>query len=124
MGDANYAGELDIAVRAVHMACALCQIVQEGLVSHGTGQVKSKDDDSLVTVAGTLLLLASFSLSLCVGFAYEQNPSSRMNTDNELVKYKTNEDLHCSFSRPGYLISVKCLTLIMETIRVIAKQYQ
>ncbi|CAN1154119.1 PAP-specific phosphatase HAL2-like [Linum perenne] len=51
MGDANYARELDVAVRAVHMACALCQRVQEGLVSHGTGQVKSKDDDSLVTVA-------------------------------------------------------------------------
>ncbi|CAN1239035.1 PAP-specific phosphatase HAL2-like [Linum grandiflorum] len=51
MGDANYTRELDIAVRAVHMACALCQRVQKGLVSHGTGQVKSKDDDSLVTVA-------------------------------------------------------------------------
>ncbi|CAI0375915.1 unnamed protein product [Linum tenue] len=51
MGDANYERELDVAVRAVHMACALCQRVQAGLVSHGTGQVKSKDDDSPVTVA-------------------------------------------------------------------------
>ncbi|CAL1352798.1 unnamed protein product [Linum trigynum] len=51
MGDANYARELGVAVRAVHMACALCQRVQAGLVSHGTGQVKSKDDDSPVTVA-------------------------------------------------------------------------
>ncbi|CAI0439058.1 unnamed protein product, partial [Linum tenue] len=51
MGDAKYARELDVAVRAVHMACALCQRVRAGLASHGTGQVKSKDDDSPVTVA-------------------------------------------------------------------------
>ena len=52
MEDDTYAKELDVAVRVVHMACALCQRVQEGLVSAGTDQVKAKDDDSPVTIAG------------------------------------------------------------------------
>ena len=53
MGENNYAKELDVAVRVVHMACSLCQRVQEGLVSSTSNDhVKSKDDDSLVTVAG------------------------------------------------------------------------
>ncbi|PRQ31394.1 putative 3'(2'),5'-bisphosphate nucleotidase [Rosa chinensis] len=51
MEDDKYAKELDVAVRVVHMACALCQRVQEGLVSASTDQVKSKDDDSPVTIA-------------------------------------------------------------------------
>ncbi|KAL6205665.1 hypothetical protein ACLB2K_022920 [Fragaria x ananassa] len=51
MEDDKYAKELDVAVRAVHMACALCQRVQEGLVSASIDQVKSKDDDSPVTIA-------------------------------------------------------------------------
>lgn len=69
MGDNNYAKELDVAVRVVHMACSLCQRVQEGLVSSSSNDhVKSKDDDSLVTVADwsvqatvSLMLSESFS---------------------------------------------------------------
>lgn len=46
--------QLDIAVRVVQMACSLCRRVQRGLVStSGDNHVKSKDDDSPVTVAGT-----------------------------------------------------------------------
>lgn len=53
MGSENYSKELDVAVRVVHMACSLCQRVQEGLVSvEKSEQVKSKDDDSPVTIAG------------------------------------------------------------------------
>lgn len=48
-----YAKELDVAVRVVHMACSLCRRVQERVVSTRGDQVKSKDDDSPVTVAGT-----------------------------------------------------------------------
>lgn len=48
----KYSEELDVAVRAVHLACSLCQRVQEGLVSTSSDHVKSKDDDSPVTVAG------------------------------------------------------------------------
>ncbi|XP_062077963.1 PAP-specific phosphatase HAL2-like [Humulus lupulus] len=47
----KYSKELDIAVRVVHMACSLCQRVQKGFVSTDSEQVKSKDDDSLVTMA-------------------------------------------------------------------------
>ncbi|KAK9938192.1 hypothetical protein M0R45_014945 [Rubus argutus] len=51
MEDDKYAKELDVAVRVVHMACSLCQRVQEGLVSASSDQVKSKVDDSPVTIA-------------------------------------------------------------------------
>ncbi|KAF5728015.1 PAP-specific phosphatase HAL2-like [Tripterygium wilfordii] len=50
-GEGKYARELDVAVRVVHMVCALCQRVQDGLVSASSGQVTSKDDDSPVTIA-------------------------------------------------------------------------
>lgn len=49
----KYYEELNVAVRAVQMACALCQRVQDGLISKSSnGQVQSKDDNSPVTVAG------------------------------------------------------------------------
>lgn len=54
MDDGMYSEELSVAVRVVHMACCLCRRVQENLVSTSSEQVKSKDDDSPVTVAGIL----------------------------------------------------------------------
>jgi len=36
----------------VQMACSLCQRVQDGLVGRKGDQIKAKDDDSPVTVAG------------------------------------------------------------------------
>lgn len=47
----NYSKELDIAVKAVQMACSLCQRVQDGLISKSNSFVQSKLDNSLVTVA-------------------------------------------------------------------------
>ncbi|XP_059439660.1 PAP-specific phosphatase HAL2-like [Corylus avellana] len=47
----KYYKELDVAVRAVQMACALCQRVQDSLIAKTNGQVQSKDDNSPVTVA-------------------------------------------------------------------------
>lgn len=46
----EYSKELDVAVRAVQMACSLCHKVQGTLISND--QVPSKHDNSLVTVAG------------------------------------------------------------------------
>lgn len=46
------AKELDVAVRAVQMACSLCQRVQDSLISKTGDEVQSKDDNSPVTVAG------------------------------------------------------------------------
>lgn len=58
MGDEKYAKELDVAVKAVHMACSLCRRVQHGLISRTGDEVKSKDDDSPVTVAGISLFFS------------------------------------------------------------------
>ncbi|KAH9603195.1 hypothetical protein KSS87_021915 [Heliosperma pusillum] len=51
MEDMEFSKELDVAVKVVHLACSLCQRVQSSLISSNSDQVKSKDDDSLVTVA-------------------------------------------------------------------------
>ena len=48
----KYSKEVEVAVRAVQMACALCQRVQGNSISKTDGQVQSKDDNSPVTVAG------------------------------------------------------------------------
>lgn len=48
----KYSQELEIAVRAVQMACSLCQRVQDNLLSKSSAVVQSKDDNSPVTVAG------------------------------------------------------------------------
>lgn len=51
----KYARELEVAVKAVHMASLLCRRVQESLVFERNVNVQSKDDDSPVTVAGMIL---------------------------------------------------------------------
>lgn len=48
----QYFKELDVAVRAVQMACSLCRRVQDSLISKTGNDVQSKDDNSPVTVAG------------------------------------------------------------------------
>lgn len=53
MENEKYSKELNVAVRVVHMACSLCEKVQNELISTNSDLVKSKDDDSLVTIAGT-----------------------------------------------------------------------
>ncbi|KAK6932504.1 Inositol monophosphatase-like [Dillenia turbinata] len=47
----KYSKELDVAVRAVQMACSLCQRVQESIISKTSDVVQSKEDNSPVTVA-------------------------------------------------------------------------
>lgn len=66
-GQFLFSKELDVAVRVVHLACALCQRVQNSLLSSNGSQVNSKDDDSLVTVAGNLIKLI-FSTFCDLGF--------------------------------------------------------
>ncbi|PQQ04002.1 PAP-specific phosphatase HAL2-like isoform X1 [Prunus yedoensis var. nudiflora] len=43
----NYSQESDMAVRAVQLACSLCQRVQNSLISYTRNEVQSKDDNSL-----------------------------------------------------------------------------
>ncbi|KAK4271458.1 hypothetical protein QN277_020155 [Acacia crassicarpa] len=66
----DYSKELDVAVRAVQMACSLCQKVQENLIvqSKSDTQVHSKDDNSPVTVADwSVQGVVSWILSECLG---------------------------------------------------------
>lgn len=67
MDNAMYSEELAVAVRVVHMACCLCQRVQDGLVGTSSEQVKSKDDDSPVTVAG-IFLFPLFSIPILLNW--------------------------------------------------------
>lgn len=46
-----YSKELGVGVRAVHMACLLCQKIQHALVLETNEHVSSKDDNSPVTIA-------------------------------------------------------------------------
>lgn len=59
----DFSKELEVAVKAVHMACLLCEQVQTSLVPKSSEandqQVHSKDDNSPVTVAGKQCLLLS-----------------------------------------------------------------
>ncbi|XP_041027197.1 PAP-specific phosphatase HAL2-like isoform X1 [Juglans microcarpa x Juglans regia] len=63
LGDASaepekFYKELDVAVRAVQMACSLCQRVQDSLISKSKDQVHSKDDSSPVTIADWIVQAA------------------------------------------------------------------
>nr|XP_043623881.1 PAP-specific phosphatase HAL2-like [Erigeron canadensis] len=50
--DEKYCKELEIAVKAVHVACLLCSKVQESLIFNGNDDnVQAKDDNSPVTIA-------------------------------------------------------------------------
>lgn len=65
MKDDGYERELYVAVRAVHMACWVCQRVQDKLVSGSRDQVRSKDDDSPVIVAGAQFRCECDALVCC-----------------------------------------------------------
>ncbi|KAJ7946920.1 PAP-specific phosphatase HAL2-like [Quillaja saponaria] len=67
-----YSKELDVAVKAVQMACSLCQKVQENLISktksNGQVQMHSKDDSSPVTIADwSVQAIVSWVLSESLG---------------------------------------------------------
>lgn len=75
MDKGKYSEELNVAVRVVHMACFLCQKVQKGLAfSISDDVVQSKDDDSPVTVAGSISCFINFS-SLLVPLNFPSNSS-------------------------------------------------
>lgn len=65
--EGKYSKELDVAVRAVQMACFLCQKLQENFISKSNIQVQSKDDNSPVTLAGIshYFLLSVFFFFYC-----------------------------------------------------------
>lgn len=70
----KYSEELEVAVKAVHMACLLCKGVQESLIARSDERVQSKDDDSPVTVAGnSAAVLFLFCFLLFYLFIYLVN---------------------------------------------------
>ncbi|KAH9650889.1 phosphoadenylate 3'-nucleotidase [Citrus sinensis] len=89
MEEGKYAKELDVAVRVVHMACSLCQRVQQKLVSSSDdGHVKSKDDDSPVTVAdwsvqATVSLMLSETLVENLSIVAEEDVQTLTKADSE-----------------------------------------
>ncbi|KAJ4975782.1 hypothetical protein NE237_000888 [Protea cynaroides] len=66
----RYSKELDVAVKVVQMVSSLCERVQEHLISESNEQVKSKDDNSPVTVADWSVQ-ATVSLMLSESFGSE-----------------------------------------------------
>ncbi|GLT74765.1 hypothetical protein SLA2020_465430 [Shorea laevis] len=102
MEEDKYAKELEVAVRIVHIACSLCQKVQKGLLSAGDEQVKSKDDDSPVTVADwSVQAVVSWLLSEFFGFqnvsivAEEDVQTLSMSDSSHLLKAVVNTVNEC-----------------------------
>ncbi|KAI4333713.1 hypothetical protein L6164_018486 [Bauhinia variegata] len=79
----KYAKELEVAVRIVHLACALCGRVQDRLLTMSSDHVMSKDDDSPVTVAD-LSVQATISWLLSDNFG-SQNVSIVAEEDVETI---------------------------------------
>ncbi|CDO99612.1 unnamed protein product [Coffea canephora] len=91
----EFSKELEVAVKAVHMACMLCQRVQESLVSEtheaNDQQVHSKDDNSPVTVADwSVQATVSWVLSEAFG---SENVSIVAEEDVEVLSKASSADL-------------------------------
>nr|KYP68946.1 hypothetical protein KK1_022596 [Cajanus cajan] len=84
MEEDKYAKELEVAVRVVHVACALCGRVQERLLATSNDHVLSKDDDSPVTVAEDFSVQAIISWLLSEIFGV-QNVSIVAEEDIETI---------------------------------------
>lgn len=89
--DNLYSEELEVAVKAVHMACLLCEKVQQSLVSKGLDQVHSKNDNSPVTVADwSVQATISWVLSEAFG---KENVSIVAEEDVELLSKASSPNL-------------------------------
>ncbi|GAB2243308.1 hypothetical protein Droror1_Dr00020083 [Drosera rotundifolia] len=83
MADDEFSKELDVAVRVVHLACYLCQRLQESLLSNAGDHVRAKDDDSPVTVADfSVQAIVSWVLSESFG---SENVSIVAEEDAEIL---------------------------------------
>ncbi|KAL8147806.1 3',5'-bisphosphate nucleotidase AHL [Apium graveolens] len=103
MENDKYAEELDVGVKVVQMACSLCKTVQKALVSGSFNQVKSKNDDSPVTVADWSVqatvswMLCKYFGSQSVSIIAEEDVQALSETDSvgllEMVVNTVNETL-------------------------------
>ncbi|XP_077254078.1 HAL2-like protein [Tasmannia lanceolata] len=105
----NFSKELDVAVRVVQMACSLCQRVQERLIQNSADQIKSKEDNSPVTVADwSVQATISWVLSECFGCANvsivaEEDVQTLSRADEEgLLKSVVSTVNECLAEAPKY----------------------
>ncbi|XP_007021305.2 PREDICTED: PAP-specific phosphatase HAL2-like [Theobroma cacao] len=105
----KYGKELDLAVRIVHMACSLCQKVQQRLVSSSAEQVLAKDDDSPVTIADWSVqatvswLLSEFLEGQNVSIVAEEDVQTLSKSDAaDLLAAVVNSVNECLAEAPKY----------------------
>ncbi|XP_043690112.1 PAP-specific phosphatase HAL2-like [Telopea speciosissima] len=91
--------ELDVAVRVVQMVCSLCEKVQDNLITKSNEQVKSKDDNSPVTIA-------DWSVQATVSWMLSENFGS------ENVSIVAEEDIQ-TLTKPD---SVGILEAVVKTV--------
>ncbi|KAJ8754690.1 hypothetical protein K2173_010781 [Erythroxylum novogranatense] len=104
-----YDKELEVAVRVVHLACSLCQRVQETLVYRRADQVMSKEDDSPVTIAdwsvqATVCWILSDSFKdQKVSIVAEEDVQTLSKADSaDLLRSVTNTVNECLQEAPKY----------------------
>ncbi|KAJ9671731.1 hypothetical protein PVL29_025439 [Vitis rotundifolia] len=124
MDNAMYSEELAVAVRVVHMACCLCQRVQDGLVGTSSEQVKSKDDDSPVTVADWSVqatvswILAEVFGSQNVSIVAEEEVQTLSKPDSaDLLEAVVNTVNECLSEAPKF--GLKCPDKALRTSQVL-----
>lgn len=124
MDNAMYSEELAVAVRVVHMACCLCQRVQDGLVGTSSEQVKSKDDDSPVTVADWSVqatvswILAEVFGSQNVSIVAEEEIQTLSKPDSaDLLEAVVNTVNECLSEAPKF--GLKCPDKALRTSQVL-----
>ncbi|XP_039001584.1 PAP-specific phosphatase HAL2-like [Hibiscus syriacus] len=120
----KYDKELDLAVRIVHLACSLCQKVQQSLVSAASRQVLAKDDDSPVTVADWSVqatvswLLSEFLEGQCVSIVAEEDVQTLSKTDAaSLLAAVVNTVNECLTEAPKY--GLQCPKKGLETSQIL-----
>ncbi|KAG2396115.1 PAP-specific phosphatase HAL2-like 3'(2'),5'-bisphosphate nucleotidase [Vigna angularis] len=130
----DYSKELEVAVRAVQMACSLCQRVQDSIISD-TGsvtnhrQVQSKDDNSPVTVADwSVQAIVSWMLSECLGsqnvsiVAEEDVQSLSKANSSELLEAVVETVNQCLAEAPRFGVQEpKCALSTSDVLEIIGR---
>ncbi|XVF18965.1 hypothetical protein REPUB_Repub11eG0069600 [Reevesia pubescens] len=122
--DDKYGKELDLAVKIVHMACSLCQKVQQRLVSTASDQVLAKDDDSPVTIADWSVqatvswLLSEFLEGQNVSIVAEEDVQTLSKSDAaNLLAAVVNTVNECLAEAPKY--GLRCTKKVLETSKIL-----
>ncbi|MFQ6621291.1 hypothetical protein Gotur_002230 [Gossypium turneri] len=120
----KYGKELNLAVRIVHMACSLCQKVQQSLVSAASGHVLAKDDDSPVTIADWSVqatvswLLSEFLEGRSVSIVAEEDVQTLSKPEaSSLLSAVVNTVNECLAEAPKY--GLQCPKKVLGTSQIL-----